>query len=54
MKTLLRTNTRVRETKLKPHPRQKDIDTAKPPMQTLKGVGNGTERKHGYGRGGPC
>lgn len=51
MKTLLRTDARRRETKLKPHPRQKDIDAAQPPMQTLKGIGNGKERQHGFGRG---
>lgn len=33
------------------HPRMDDIKKAQPPMKTLKGIGNGTERKHGYGRG---
>lgn len=51
MKTLLRTNTRRREWKPRPHHRQRDIDSAQPPVKTLKGIGNGAERQHGHGRG---
>lgn len=40
MKPLLRTDARRRETKLKPHPRQQDIDESQPPVQTLKGRSN--------------
>lgn len=43
-----------KEYKPRQHPRLSELDEAQPPMKTLKAIGNGAERKHGYGRGGPC
>ncbi|MFT0547478.1 hypothetical protein ACMHYO_14245 [Allopusillimonas ginsengisoli] len=34
-----------------PHPRLAEINAGQPPMMTAKGIGNGIEGLHGYGRG---
>ncbi|ROT45021.1 hypothetical protein [Pusillimonas sp. NJUB218] len=47
-----RIKARPKELKVKPHPRGQDINQAQPPVKTMKGIGNGQERKHGFGRGG--
>ena len=46
-----RIKARPKEFKAKPHPREQDINQAQPPVKTMKGIGNGQERKHGFGRG---
>lgn len=47
-----RTKKRQKEYKPRPHPREEDINRAQPhSIKSMGGVGNGQERKHGFGRG---